>query len=152
MSKCKSLNFESQREILKNYVVSLKKCVGAIFSSKPQIITKSLCVWLPPGILKRGDSFIFYYRHIFTEVKLFASHKSLVASHELLANTSHQFLVNNVSSQNNISQGYSREMFAGNQRGRREVSRALFGKLEKSAIIWGRKCPDFGHLWVKFLI
>ena len=94
MSKCKSLNFESQREILKNYVVSLKKCVGAIFSSKPQIITKSLCVWLLPGILKRGDSFIFYYRHIFTEVKLFASHKSLVivTRHQLL-NTSHQLLV-----------------------------------------------------------
>ena len=31
-----------------------------------------------------------------------------------------------------------------------EVSRALFQKLEKSALICGKNCPDCGHLWVKF--
>ena len=44
---------------------------------------------------------------------LVISYYSLVASHELLVNTSHQFLVNNVSSRNNIGQGYSREIFGG---------------------------------------
>ena len=31
-----------------------------------------------------------------------------------------------------------------------EVSPALFQKLEKRALICGKKCPDCGHLWVKF--
>ena len=40
---------------------------------------------------------------------------------------------------------------ARNQRGRgREVSPALFQKFEKNALICGKKCPDCGHLWVKF--
>ena len=38
------------------------------------------------------------------------SHQSLVTSHGLPANTSHQFL-SNISRQNDICQGYSREMF-----------------------------------------
>ena len=32
----------------------------------------------------------------------------------------------------------------------REVSPALFHKLEKSALICGKKCPDCCHQWVKF--
>ena len=38
------------------------------------------------------------------------SHQSLVTSHGLPANTSHQFL-SNISRENDICQGYSREMF-----------------------------------------
>ena len=34
--------------------------------------------------------------------------------------------------------------------GRGEVSPALFEKLEKSTLICGNKCPNCGHLWVKF--
>ena len=34
--------------------------------------------------------------------------------------------------------------------GRGEVSSALLQKLEKSDLICGKKCPDGGHLWVKF--
>ena len=40
-----------------------------------------------------------------------------------------------------------------NQReGGEEVSPALFWKLEKSTLILRKKCPDYGYLWVKFLI
>ena len=40
-----------------------------------------------------------------------------------------------------------------NQRGKgREVFPALFPKLGKSALVLGKKCPDCGHLWVKFFI
>ena len=35
--------------------------------------------------------------------------------------------------------------------GRGEVSPALIQKLEKSALILEKKCPNCGHLWVKFL-
>ena len=35
-------------------------------------------------------------------------------------------------------------------RGGGEVSPALFQKLGKSALICGKKCPECGHLWVKF--
>ena len=31
-----------------------------------------------------------------------------------------------------------------------EVSPVLFQKLEKSALICGKICRDYGHLWVKF--
>ena len=34
--------------------------------------------------------------------------------------------------------------------GRGKVSPVLFQKLEKSALICGKKCPDCGHLWVTF--
>ena len=44
---------------------------------------------------------------------LLTSYQSLVAGQELLINTSYQLLVNNVSSQNDICQRYSREMFGG---------------------------------------
>ena len=40
---------------------------------------------------------------------------------------------------------------ARNWMGEGEVSPALFQKLEKSALILGKKSPDCGHLWVKFL-
>ena len=35
--------------------------------------------------------------------------------------------------------------------GRGEVSPAVFQKLEKSALICGKICPDCGNLWIKFL-
>ena len=35
---------------------------------------------------------------------------------------------------------------------RGEALPALFQKLEKSSLILGKKCPNCGHLWVKFLI
>ena len=41
------------------------------------------------------------------------SYQSLVVSHELLINTSHQFLVDNVFSRKDTCQGYSRKMFGG---------------------------------------
>ena len=36
--------------------------------------------------------------------------------------------------------------------GEGEEFRALFRKLEKSALIFRKKCPDYGHLWIKFPI
>ena len=33
-----------------------------------------------------------------------------------------------------------------------EVYPAIFQKLKKSALNLGKKCPEFGYLWVKFPI
>ena len=44
---------------------------------------------------------------------LLTSYQSLVVGQELLVNTSYHLLVNNVSSENDICQRYSREMFVG---------------------------------------
>ena len=38
------------------------------------------------------------------------------------------------------------------RRERGEVSFSLFQLFEKSSLIFGKKCPNYGHLWAKFLI
>ena len=67
--------------------------------------------WLLVTILQ---SVVTSYQLLVTSHQLLVtSYESLVASHELLVNIRHQFLLNNVSSQNDIFQGYPREMFGG---------------------------------------
>ena len=94
------INVERCETFRQSLVASYQAIVATYYSlvtSHQQLVTSH---WQPQILVTSNQLLV-----------LVASYQSLVTSHQLLGNTSHYFLVNNVSSRNDICQRYAGEMF-----------------------------------------